>query len=371
MEENYNIEDTANLIVKSRRRTWKKAIPLTAITLACILSVAGFVGYKAIADKKYDNQIKIAEKELKEGNYVQAETEYLTAISMNNDRVDAHKGLAITYAIEEKYDDANAEYLSLYEQTKETIYKDAADEVLLKRIPMISDVFPSDSIWVEVKEASVVEYDNLKSFLDDYLSFNSFISMYDRSGNYIKDYSFNYSDPANSYAFPAAHLFINEKLYPEYNNEVQFVYDQVDPRGWADSPYFQIINKEVLEKVYTELFNVDPNNIDIALQEAEKRRIMYLDGSNYYEFGAPRGIEPIICIINKCMINGDQCIVEYDAYNASFATGELENFIDTYYALMKIKTINGNPQWTMMYNGKDASAAEGLVQNTNQVTSNE
>ena len=76
MNENYNIEDTAKLMTKASGGGKKKTILIAAVT-AAVLIVALVAGYFVISDKKYEDQVAIAEKCFIEGDYAQAEAEYI------------------------------------------------------------------------------------------------------------------------------------------------------------------------------------------------------------------------------------------------------------------------------------------------------
>ena len=92
-------------------------IVLISLAVIAVLAIA-LTGWKLIGDKRYNDCIEIAEKEFIEGNYEQAEAEYLKAVAMKKRKPKAREGLAYTYAVQGKTEEAVDVYDNLYAETK-------------------------------------------------------------------------------------------------------------------------------------------------------------------------------------------------------------------------------------------------------------
>ena len=69
--DNLNIEDTGKLMTQNQSDVRKKKIILIVASVVAVALIAA-LGVKLVGDKKYNDQIAIAEKALQEGNYEQA-----------------------------------------------------------------------------------------------------------------------------------------------------------------------------------------------------------------------------------------------------------------------------------------------------------
>ena len=138
-------EDTGRLMTAGASGGPKKSLILIIIAAVLIAAVAVtgvIIGGK---NKRYDEQVSIAEKAFTEGNYQQAEIEYAAAVDMNKRRPKAREGLAYVYAVQKKYDDSQTVYEKLYEDTKEEKYLTAAGEVSEGRLPSDLSLMPARS----------------------------------------------------------------------------------------------------------------------------------------------------------------------------------------------------------------------------------
>ncbi|MBE6019006.1 MAG: hypothetical protein E7230_01510 [Clostridiales bacterium] len=350
---NYNIEDTGMLMTRSARSSRTRRILIIVAAIIAILLIA-LLGFKLLGDKRYNDQIKLAEKNLIEGNYEEAETYYLAAIEINKKKVDARKGLAITYVLEEKYEEATEEYEELYEDTDDENYREARDITEEEEIPLIDEVFPSEDLWIYIYEERMPKGNAMVEFIETYLAWTYFESILDESGSAEEDYYFDCDDPAYGFAFPATHAMINDDNYPEYIDEFEWSDGGSDPRGWApekDTDY-QTVSQEVQDEVYCGLFNVDPENLDGVIASAESKRLMYLDDGTYYQFEKGMGLIRHKVNITKMYFCGSRVLIEYDADLLDIDDSP-RGSVGPYYAVMKYKDINGNRTWTMMYNAPD------------------
>ena len=331
-----------------RIRKRKIILAIAAVTAVTIIAAAGFW---LIGEKKYNDQIEIAEKALAEGNYEQAETSYLSAIGMRKRKPKAREGLAYTYALESRFNESAQVYNDLYQDTKEEKYLSAASSVSEGMIPMYNELFSGEGIWIGIDLEQIPKDDELTYFLGQYCSFSWFFG---RDKDPSTWYEFDSESPEKSYAFPLTHFMTNEDYFPEYADAFEYHSDEPDPKEWADPDmlYFQRIAKDVADRIYTVLFNVDESKIESVLAEAESRGLMYLDGGYYYEFITAMGFGGMVARIERAFINGDRCCVKYTAVSAM---GDGREY-GTYYAVMKMKLIDGKMLWTMLYNSTEAPA---------------
>ena len=355
--DNYNIEDTSKLITAGRTGANRKRLILAVAAVALIAAI-GVAGVFLVKDRKYNEQIAIAEKCLQEGDYAGAEAGYASAVSMNRRREKGHKGLAYTYVLEEKYADASNTYTQLYEMTNEEVYRTAAEETSSGMPPTDPELFPSDDLWIKVSEGQVPDAGGMTHFMETYLEWSDFFPMGDQNADVAEKLSFDNSNPGQSNAFPVTFVYFANNseytIYPEYSaagKDPQGKFVETDPRGWNKSSCIKI-GQEALDRVYSDLFNVESEKIPEVLAEAERRGIMYLDGGYYYECLGAHGTVGVNCSVNRWYVSKGKCFIEYDML--SLAPGAYEGtYVDTFYAMMELKEINGNRQWTMLYNGKE------------------
>ena len=352
---------------KGSGRTKRIILIVSAIVLVAVIAVVGIL---TLGRAKYDGQIAIADKTLQEGDYEKAEAEYLTAISMNKRNIRAKKGLAYTYVMEERYQEASSMYSELYEDTKDEIFILAAEDTSDNTVPLYKEILPSEDLWLKISPDRIPEKDKLESFLNTYLT-NYVITMaYDISGEYIEDFKFNYEAPEESYAMAIAPHMIDEDNYPQYEDAVQWIRDERDPREWVRNGIdFQEIEKSILEEAYSSLFNVREDSYEVALKQVEDRGIMYLDGDYYYQFRKPGEYEPCTIEPIQIYISEDNCCIEYDnkvGHDQNSPIKVSPTKIGTYYAIMKMKEINGKKQWTMLYNGTEKP--KEIEDNTDRAT---
>ena len=348
------MEDTGRLLTAGRTGANRKRLILAVATVALIAAI-GVAGVFLVKDRKYNEQIAIAEKCLQEGDYAGAEAGYASAVSMNRRREKGHKGLAYTYVLEEKYADASNTYTQLYEMTNEEVYRTAAEETSSGMPPTDPELFPSDDLWIKVSEGQVPDAGGMTHFMDMFNTWSVVFARQDKSSESVPVTSFDSGSPEMSYAFPASMAYFTRNegynIYPEYVDACE--YPNSDPKGWADGNC-QRIKKDVLDTVYSDLFNVDKDKIPGVLAEMEKRGIMYLDNDYYYQFLYGRGLDPVESAVSRVWINNSRCLVEYEAYATENGPVRSERpDIGTYYAVMELKEVNGSRQWTMLYNGKE------------------
>ena len=70
----YNLEDTGRLMTMSSRGSRTRKIVLTVVSVLLVAAIAA-AGFILIGNKRYDDQLAIADKAFAEGNYELAEAE--------------------------------------------------------------------------------------------------------------------------------------------------------------------------------------------------------------------------------------------------------------------------------------------------------
>ena len=350
----YNIEDTAKLMTEAASGSRRKKMILIAAAVLAVIVIA-VISIRSIGDKKYNDQIAIAEAALAEGKYEQAEAEYLKAVDMKGRKPKAREGLAYTYALEEKYEESRQTYQELYDDTQDEQYRRAAEDVSDGRLPVIDELFPSENIWLDISQDRLTEADDLLWFLEQYLSYYDYYSLIDERsrGEWIEDYVYDSEDPGNSYALLTAHALIDEGKYPDYLEAFEWNPEGGDPRGWADE-FDQRIRKDVLDEVFADLFNADEDGIGEAAASMEELGRLYQENDYYYQFDIPMDLYPVEAEPLKVQINGSRCCIEYRAVMKPFDhEEEAGTVLGTYYAVMKLREINGGMHWTMISNGPE------------------
>ena len=364
-----SMEDTGRLMTAGASGMRRKKLILI-IAAAVFIAAIGIGGFFLAKSRQYNEQISIAEKCLQEGDYTGAEAGYAAAVKMNGRKEKGHKGLAYTYVLEDRYEEASRTYLHLYDITSDEIYKTASEETSGGMTPSSPELFPADDLWISISEDRVTDAGGMKHFIEMYLKWQAVPMYIDKTKEKIPDSVFDSSSPEISYAFPLTFAFYiyndDYNIYPEYaDSYVSCSADNNgnDPRGWSEGVY-QKIEKKAYDTVYSDLFNVEKSRIPDVLAEAERRGIMYLDNGYYYEFTRGGDLETWDCSINSLWINNSRCMLEYTAYATEYGHIEEDRLeIGTYYAVMDLKEINGTMQWTMLYNGPEMpEEMKGLMQ---------
>ena len=363
-ERNYNIEDTGALMLEQQARVRRKGLILLAVAIVAVAVIAAVVGIRLVGDKRYDDKIAVAAKALKEGNYEQAETEYLAAVKMNKRKVKAREGLAYTYAIEEKFEESSTVYQELYDQTKIEIYKEAADETASGMLPSFDEVVPVENLWLEVSVDRMPDPEDFRQFMSSYLEYYSFYSIVDKgkTGDSYKDWYFNNEKPEQSYSILIAERLLYENGYFEYRGTREDTIDRdEDPRGWYDLGYIQF-EKESLDRAWTELFNTGEEAVETAVKAAEKSQLMYLDGDYYYIIIYPTDFNSLDASPAETWKNGSEYCIHYKVIETAMGNSDNTKDIGDYYAVMRRKDVNGHQRWTMIYNGKEmpSEVKEGI-----------
>ncbi|MBR0373050.1 MAG: tetratricopeptide repeat protein [Mogibacterium sp.] len=129
------VENTSELMTGNRKKAGKSGAVYIIIAVIAVAIIAGVVGHFALVNKRYNDQVALADKYFTEGDYEQAEVQYAAAVAINPRKVRAREGLAYTMAINKKFDEAGDEYRKLYEDTKDERYLTAEEEVRNGQIP--------------------------------------------------------------------------------------------------------------------------------------------------------------------------------------------------------------------------------------------
>lgn len=367
MKDNYNIEDTAKLMTMSSGKMNKKTVILIVIAILAVLVVA-LIGFKMVSDKKYDDQISIADKALQEGNYEQAETGYLAAVKMNGRKPKAREGLAYVYALEGKTDQSVETYEELFKDTGEEKYKLASETVKDGGIPYDPEITPAPGLWRDLS-ADMVPF---RSALIDFLY----------CFNCDTWEEFDNENPGDNQilgtimaGFGQYHVAV-EDLGADPSGEYPLgeTIDGLDPKGWGEDGAYDLYGsygKYDIEKVNwvaENVFNLSEETIAAMQKKGETDRMFYLQDDSYICVdGWPTGAYDGEALeITGVKTDGQKFCIEYDFGIADYGydyenfeelAGDYENTpVDrneeytTYYAVVEPKLIDGKHYWSIYYN---------------------
>lgn len=342
---NYNIEDTGRLMTMSAGDRKKKTVILAVIAVVAVAAIA-FLGIKMLNDSKYDKQVAIAEKALREGNYEQAETAYLEAVDMNKRKTKAREGLAYTYALESKFSESKEVYYDLYTETKDEKYREASNYVDNEILPFVEGITPED-LWISISPDRMPGSYGAEEFLGEYVTWYYLFGFFDESGDPINDYRYDNEDPGDSYVMTFAHTY----LEPE---ATEFVYEEDDPRGWSSGIY-EIEDQVAVDEVMTEVFHADSEALEGAVDKLDERGMMYLEDGSYYQFFPATGGPVINATISNVWLNGSRFCVEYDAVGDEVGPETIQGdpHVGTFYAVIDLSGIDSSYGWAMYYNGTE------------------
>ncbi len=374
--ENYrdiNIEDTAKLLTQAGSAARKKRTVLLIAALAAVLIIAVAAGYFAMGNKKYNDQISIAEKSLTEGNYEQAEADYLAAMDMKPRKPQAREGLAYVYAAEGRYDESAEIYTALYEDTKEDKYLAAADWVAGGRLPYDPDIVPAHGIWRSVG-VSNIPYDTVLKDLMYPLWYHSYewydndrkFDCKDLAGDHIMSFLMTGYGP---FGIAVEDVQEDQDLF---DREWEHQMDGMDPRGWGeyDDAYdlyggYVIYDKDKVDWIITNIFNLTEDDITAMLEQGSADHQIYSQDGDYYCVngwwtGAPEGLS---IEFTDVLTDGQKYCIQFDAGYALIDDDEYyydedpeldrSQEYDTLYIMAELKPIDGKHYWSIYYIGPD------------------
>ena len=357
---NLNIEDTGKLMTQPEGPDRKKVIIIAAVALIAVILI-GVLGIKALGEKRYNDQIAIAEKAMQEGNYEQAETAYLKAVGMNKRKPKAREGLAYVYAIQSKFEDAEREYQSLYDDTGEEKYMRAVEEVTEGRVPTDSSLVVATA-WREIPLSDAPYPDALERFVmttawfpdsgyyysaDAVPDADVLLEMVDRMAGGDGDLMTPADEiKADEYNQSQWDLYLND--YYELGEGTQPW--EPDPRGLFEEGYY-VSEQEALEKYLRDIYNFSDETIEAVRAGDERYDSYYLQDGYYYKF-YPIGGDATDYQVNTVWTNGAKYCVKYDSIFFGW-NDDGSDYVDNYYELLELKTIDGRPYWTMSYNGRE------------------
>lgn len=351
-----------------RSRTIRIVLAVVAVFAVIAIAVAGIM---ISGNKRYNAQVEIADKAFAEGNYQEAEDGYMKAVGMKPRKAKAREGLAYTYAIQEKTEDAVKAYDKLYEDTKEEKYKRASEEVINGRLPMDTEIIPAKGIWRHADERQIPYYQSLTSF----------ISLFNSEYYFWEDgQGFNCSEPGD---FPAISIFMTgygnyymsaderqsmiENNYENYdeiyeNAQIATRMEGTDPKGWAADyelyDYYEVYDVEKTNELIKAVFNISDKDIELMLQQAEKEKLIYAqDGKYYCVAGWPTAAPGRAAEITDMWTDGNRYCIQYGSGNETWDGGEAaidrgEGY-ETRYILLDLKTLNGKRYWSIYYDGNE------------------
>ena len=370
MNENYNIEDTAKLMTKASGGGKKKTVLIAAVT-AAVLIVALVAGYFVISDKKYEDQVAIAEKCFIEGDYAQAEAEYIKAMDMNKRKLKAREGLAYTYAVEGKFQESADLYDKIYQETKEEKHKRGHDDAENNMIPEDYDLLPIKDTWRALPEEQVGYYTALKHYLfsleQDYFCWDESHQAYDCNdpGDFpvlsmLMTGIGNYDISIEDYAAYAMSDYEDESFI---ENSILEWHDGADPRGWnvEDEMYdsYESADAGEADQLLKNIFNVKDDAIERSLKQSEEYRNIYLEDGTYYCVGGwNEGTYDAAIEVQAVWTDGHKFCVEYlggwvneDNYD-EFRVDKAQDYYKRY-ALIEPKLIDGKHFWSLYSVGPD------------------
>lgn len=360
----YNLEDTGKLMTQSKPEgNKKKIIIIAAVSLIAVILI-GVLGIKALGEKRYNEQVAIAEKAYFEGNYEQAEQEYLKAVDMNSRKTKAREGLAYVYAVEGKFEEATKEYDSLYEDTGDEIYKSGGDDTIKGIVPddpaLVIGGESSDDPKAQKPEVVTEMNDEMESelitFLECFRGYRNLSTSYTESGFY--DYDCSKAAECGIIGSIVGDLGITGflDLYSGTEFEMEFVSDKKDPLGkaadeqkWAG---YTAADAERVNWIAENIFNASKEEIDKEIEHSSglndmegERMPMYLYEGRYYRLAGFKGDSGCDISVDDITVDGDYLIVSYTE-NYYFIPGEYyESYV--YKAKMQYKIIDGKGYWSM------------------------
>lgn len=366
-----NIEDTSELLTQAGSAARRRTV-LIIVALAAVLIIAAGAGFLTMDNKKYNDQISIAEKSLTEGNYEQAEADYLEAVNMKPRKAKAREGLAYVYALEGRYDESAQVYTVLYEETSEEKYREAADQVNEGRLPYDPDLVPAHGTWRRIDTGNI-PYD---AALMDIM----YPLWYHRYYWFENDGRFDCNDLAGDQilgflmtgfgSFGTAAEDLRDDDDP-FDRDWEHWMDGMDPRGWGeyDGAYdlyegYETYDKDRVDWIITNIFNLTDDDINAMLEQGGTDHQLYSQDGEYYCVngwwtGAAMG-EAIE--LTDVLTDGEKYCIEFDA---GFALEDEEALYedepvldrsddyDTLYILAELKPIESKHYWSVYYIGPD------------------
>ena len=353
-QKDLHIENTSELLTSSVKGKGTKRTVLIIVAAAAILLIA-IIGCMIIGNKKYNDQIAIADKAFVEGDYEQAETEYLTAVNMNRRKVKGREGLAYTYAVLEKYDDSSSEYEALYKDTGDERYRIASEETGDGNLPSDNSLIPAgdpgekrgsgdNGVWETADVSELTGTDDLRHMLTEYYSSATFYYFYGESGDRVRNNTFDSDTIGQSYALLAA----ADILRNGHSDSVQTVSDN-DPRGWFTAGYYRI-PRQLLEDTFCRTFNADKTKLSEAETFTEGTGWMYIEGDSFCLKMMGKDWLALDSRIRRVWKNGSRFCVEYDIVelpNSYYNDSNEEVRHDSFYAIVEPVKEGKQQVWTV------------------------
>ncbi|MBR0308404.1 MAG: tetratricopeptide repeat protein [Mogibacterium sp.] len=393
---NLNIEDTSELLTRSAGGSRTRRLVLTGIAVILIAAIAT-AGILLIGEKRYNDRVELAEKAFAEGDYQTAETEYLAAIQINKRKVKAREGLAYTYAVEGKTEEAVKIYDELYKDTKDEKYKRGGEDVSSGGLPSDPDLIPAKGYWRSMPVSDTPYLDRVNDYLFFLYIDNSYCYW---DGGYF-DFDCTDDNTANVLTLPmtgyGSYGVAIEDLFDEYWDDEDRPWAEniegLDPRKWSQDELwydlyggYERYEEDEYEQLMKDIFNISDKAIANMLAQAEAEKQVYKqDGYYYCVYGWPTGVyEGYAIEINDVMTDGQKFCVCYDAGESLLYNEYWENdyydyddydyeeetkYVDrssdyvTMYAVIEFKVIDGKHYISLYYNGTEmpAEVSEGLT----------
>ena len=173
------VEKTGELMAASRQRGGKTILLIVLAVLVAVGAAAVFLnrgsgggsggasdgggtgdggGSSSSSGLSYEEYLSLGEKYFAEGNYEQAEVNFLAAVGMMPREVQPRRGLAYTYAVQGKFTESKAVYDELYEDTGDEIYQTASAEVADNRVPVSLELIPIPPEYADLTRTAFADH---------------------------------------------------------------------------------------------------------------------------------------------------------------------------------------------------------------------
>ena len=357
-----NLEDTGRLMTASGNRIKRIRIIVAIAALIAVAAIAVF-GVRAIGEKKYNDQIEIAEKALMEGDYEQAETKYLAAVDMNKRKPKAREGLAYVYALEGKFEEATIEYKKLYDDTGDSIYSTAAENTASGTVPTEEKLIPVENLPEAVTKGyqAVTEMnDQMKTELVDFIGYLPFYFNASETWDeaFVSGDNYDYQRAADCgimgsimWNIPC----IDYSIYPvDFKREEPW--DQPDPLGKAVDRMYYKTDKNAVDWAAKYIFNASDEQIakevklssdEELLQNINIRRLPFYEYEGfYYLITGGLGWETSYDFtIDNYTVEDDCFIIDYT--QIEYMMSETPTDYVHYKVRMQYRIIDGKGYWSL------------------------
>lgn len=209
------------------------------------------------------------------------------------------------------------------------------------------DEFRKDG-WEDINVSEIPERDDLNTFLYWYVLFGGSMGRV-----------YNCLDPVNSY-WETEVINLMDRIPYRTNYARQYSPEEKsDPRGWSEKEHFGwiSINKKDEDWVLKNIFNCTDDQITAMIVEGESKKRIYQDGDQYCLCSLRSGVGVSGEEITAAKSDGKYYLIKYAVGTPAGEPeeGKLKDGSSrggTYYALLKLKEIEGEKYWSLFYDGQ-------------------